>query len=55
MNGRPALGVGSTDDDKFLAVEAFGLEPEPALAGAAGGVQPLGDDALEPKGAQACR
>ena len=47
MAGCPRIG--SAHDDKFLPVEAFGLEPE-ALAWAVTCVQPLGDDAFEPKG-----
>ena len=48
-----AFGVGPADDDKFIAVEVFGLEPGPAIARAVRGIEALRDDALEP-GAQAC-
>jgi hypothetical protein len=42
-----ALGVGPADDDKLRLVEAFGLAPEPAIARAVGGIQPLRNDAFE--------
>jgi hypothetical protein len=46
-----ALGVGPADDHKFLPVEAFGLEPQPALSRAVTGIEPLRHDALEPESA----
>jgi hypothetical protein len=43
----PSFGIGPADDDKFLAVEAFDLEPQAAIAGRVGGIGSFRDDALE--------
>jgi hypothetical protein len=47
--GRTAFGLGPADDDKFLPVEAFGLEPKAVIAGAVGGIQPLRNNPLKPE------
>jgi len=44
--GYPRVGLG--DSDEFVPIQAFGLELEPAPAGAIAGVHPLSDDTLEP-------
>jgi hypothetical protein len=46
MRPRP-FRVGPADDDELLAVQSFGFAPEAAVSRRIGGVDRLGDDALE--------
>jgi hypothetical protein len=48
-----ALGIGPADDDEFLAVEAFDLEPQAAIAGGISGIGAFGNDPFDLQ-AQAC-
>jgi len=41
------LRIGPADHDKFLAVEAFDLEPQAAVTGRVRGIGAFRDDALE--------
>ena len=52
---RPAaLGIGPTDNDELLAIEALGLDPDPAVAGGVGSIRSLRDGAFETKLAGRC-
>src|ERR671912_179354 len=44
-----ALRVCPADDNELLAVEAFRLDPDPAVARSIGSVGALGDGALQPE------
>jgi hypothetical protein len=44
--GTPPFRIGPADDDKFLAIEAFDLEPQAAVAGRVGCIGAFRDDAL---------
>ena len=46
-----AFRIGPADHDKFLAVEAFDLEPQPAIAGDIGRIAAFRDDAFDFRGA----
>jgi hypothetical protein len=43
----PSFGISPADHDKFLAVEAFDLEPDAAIAGRIGRIGAFRNDALE--------
>src|SRR4051794_36689333 len=49
-----AFRIGPADHDEFLAVEALGLDPEPAVAGHVGRIGAFRDDAFEPERAGLC-
>jgi len=41
------FGIGPADHHEFLALQAFDVDPEAAIAGCVGRIGALGDDALE--------
>jgi hypothetical protein len=49
-----AFGIGPADDDKFLAVKAFDLEPQATVGGGIGCIGAFRDDALELPPFKAC-
>jgi hypothetical protein len=52
--GARAFGIGPSDDDKLLAIEALGLEPQAAIARHIRRVSPLRHDAFQAALANLC-